>query len=136
MPGPLCAVCGQQTATYVCQRCGRPVCGNCFDATNWICKSCAVRGVAQEPASYAQPSRLGLASLLFLLAFAAIFIGTLLIALGSMTNSGNASGGAIILIGPIPIILGSGPYSFALVGLAAVVTIVAVVLFLIMRRRV
>jgi uncharacterized membrane protein len=73
---------------------------------------------------------------LFLLAFAAIFIGTLLIALGSMTNSGNASGGAIILIGPIPIILGSGPYSFALVGLAAVVTIVAVVLFLIMRRRV
>ena len=80
--------------------------------------------------------RLGLASLLFLMAFAAIFIGVLLLALGSMSNPGNVSGGAVILIGPIPIILGSGPYSLALIALSVVVTIVAVVLFLIVRRRV
>jgi len=77
-----------------------------------------------------------LPGLLFLLAFAAIFIGTLLIALESNPIPGNASGGAIILIGPIPIILGSGPYSFELVVLAAALTIVAVVLFLIVRKRV
>jgi len=71
-----------------------------------------------------------------MLAFAAIFIGMLLIALGSMPNPGSVSGGAVILIGPIPIVLGGGPYSFELIGLAVVLTIVAAVLFLIVRRRV
>jgi uncharacterized membrane protein len=52
-----------------------------------------------------------------------------------MSNLGNGSGGAVILIGPIPIILGGGPYSFELVELAVVLTIVAVILFLIVRRR-
>jgi uncharacterized membrane protein len=79
--------------------------------------------------------QLGLASLLFLLAFAAIFIGTLLLALGSLPNLGSTSGGAVILIGPIPIILGSGPYSFQLIELAVVLTIVAIALFLLVRRR-
>jgi len=96
-----------------------------------------MKRVAQTPdANYAQPLRLGLASVLFLLAFAAIFIGVLLLAVGSMSSPGNVSGGAVILIGPIPIILGSGPYSFGLIALSAVLTIVAVVLFLILRRRV
>jgi len=85
--------------------------------------------------NYLQPLTLGLPGLLFLIAFAAIFIGMLLLALGSLPNLGNTSGGAVILIGPIPIILGGGPYSFALVGLALVLTIVAVVLFLAVRRR-
>ena len=72
---------------------------------------------------------------MFLLAFAAIFIGALLITLGTMSNLGNASGGAVILIGPIPIILGGGPYSFELAELAVVLTIVAIILFLTVRRR-
>jgi uncharacterized membrane protein len=73
---------------------------------------------------------------LLLLAFAAIFIGTLLVALGSMSNLGGTSGGAVILIGPIPIILGGGPYSVELATLAVALTIVTVVLFLFLRRRV
>ena len=84
----------------------------------------------------AQPLHFGLASLLFLLAFAAIFIGTVLVALGSIMNSGGTSSGAIILIGPIPIILGGGPYSLELVMLALALTIAAIVLFLFVRRRV
>ena len=79
--------------------------------------------------TYAEPFQLGLASILFLLAFAAVFIGVLLIVLGSISNLGNVSGGAIILIGPFPIVLGGGPYSFELVELA-------VILFLVVRRRV
>ena len=74
--------------------------------------------------------------MLFLLASVAIFIGALLIAAGSMSNLGGASGGAVILIGPIPIILGGGPYSFELIVLAAALTVVAIVLFLFVRRRV
>jgi uncharacterized membrane protein len=68
-------------------------------------------------------------------AFAVIFIGTLLVVLGSMSNFGPSSVGGIILIGPIPIVLGGGPYSFELVALSAVLMIVAIVFFLVLRRR-
>ncbi len=39
------------------------------------------------------------------------------------------------MIGPIPIILGSGPYSVGLIALAAVLTIAGLVSFLLLRRR-
>ena len=90
----------------------------------------------QAPAvDYVQPMRFGLVSLLLLIAFTAIFTGALLLTLGSMSNIGGASGGAVILIGPIPIILGGGPYSFVLVAASMVLTIVAIVAFLLVRRR-
>jgi len=83
-----------------------------------------------------QPSQLGLVNLLFLLAFAAIFIGMLLVAFGSMTGSTSSSAGGIILIGPIPIIFGGGPYAFDLIALSVGLTIVALVAFVMLRRRV
>lgn len=48
---------------------------------------------------------------------------------------GSASGGAIVLIGPIPVILGSGPESTWMILLAAVITVIALVAFLLTRRR-
>lgn len=57
--------------------------------------------------------------------------------LGSITgSSSNFSGGAVILIGPIPIILGAGQYSVALIALAAVLTLVVVGYYVLFRRRV
>ena len=85
--------------------------------------------------SYGPTLHFGVANILLFLAFAAIFIGMLLIALGSVSNTGNVSSGAVILIGPIPIILGNGPYSFELIELAVVLTIAAIILFLVVRRR-
>ena len=75
-------------------------------------------------------SRLPLALWLFFLAFAMISIGMFLMAMGITGNVNVTNGGAVILIGPIPIILGSGPYSVLTVILAAVVTILAVAIFL------
>jgi uncharacterized membrane protein len=80
-------------------------------------------------------SQFSAATWLFFIAFAITFIGMSLMAFGSFSNVGGPSGGAIILIGPIPIILGSGPYSVALIALAAVVTIAALVFLLLLRRR-
>ena len=77
-----------------------------------------------------------MASILLMIAFAAIFVGMLLVALGSVGNLGSSSSGAIILIGPIPIILGSGPYAMPLIALSVGLTIVALVFFLMLRRRV
>jgi uncharacterized membrane protein len=73
---------------------------------------------------------------MFFIAFALIFIGILLMTAGSISNLQGLSGGAIILIGPIPIFLGTGPYSVFLIALAAVVSILSLaVLFVIRRRR-
>jgi uncharacterized membrane protein len=66
-----------------------------------------------------------------------IVVGVLLMTAGSLTGSnGGFNGGAVILIGPIPIILGTGPYSLLLIGFAAILTVIALVFFLLMRRKV
>jgi uncharacterized membrane protein len=78
----------------------------------------------------ATSSRLPLALWLFFLAFTMISVGMFLMALGITGNMSVMNGGTVILIGPIPIILGSGPYSVLTVILAAVVTILAVAIFL------
>jgi len=137
MPPPPCAICGKMPATHVCQSCGRPTCSNCIDAASWICRDCGTREpTGPGEVSYSQQFQFSWVSMLFLVAFAAIFVGALLIALGSTRNLGSGSAGAIILIGPIPIILGAGPYSFPLIVLSVGVTIVAIVFFLLLRRRV
>jgi uncharacterized membrane protein len=74
---------------------------------------------------------------LFSLAFIMIFVGILLMTLGPLFGGGTTgpSGGAIILIGPIPIILGSGPFSGVMVVLALVLTVFALILFGVILRR-
>jgi uncharacterized membrane protein len=71
------------------------------------------------------------------IAFAMITIGFLLMVVGPLTEAGGRfSGGAIILIGPIPIVLGTGPYSWVMIAVAAVLTVLALVVFLLLRRKV
>ena len=134
MAAPVCAICGTRPATHVCQDCGRAVCSNCIDPVRWSCAECQRKVGPAATSAYSSITH-SAATWLFFVAFAAIFIGMLLMALGSLPSGGGVSGGAIILIGPIPIILGSGPYSVPLIALAAVVTIAALVFFLFLRRR-
>ena len=73
---------------------------------------------------------------MLLIASAAIFIGMLILILGSFSNLGQGtSGGAIILIGPIPIVLGTGVNSLAIIALGAILTVVTVAFFLFLIRR-
>ena len=135
MAAPLCIICGRRTANYVCQDCGRGVCGNCFDPVHWLCSECKAKLRPGVVGSHATGSQFAIATWLFFIAFAIIFIGMLLMTIGSLPEVGNVSGGAVILIGPIPIILGTGPYSTALVVLALFITIVLLAFYLIVRRR-
>jgi len=65
-----------------------------------------------------------------------IVLGMILMMIASLTQGGGiTSGGAVILIGPIPIILGSGPQSTWLILVAVTITIIAVAAFLISRRK-
>lgn len=123
----LCALCATRDASYVCHNCGRAACGNCFDPTQWRCTGCGDVLGKQEPVI---SSRLPMAIWLFFVAFAMISVGMFLMALGLGGNMSGIRGGAVILIGPIPIILGSGSYSVLTIVLAAVVTVLAVIVFL------
>jgi uncharacterized membrane protein len=135
LPVPLCVICGSQPATHVCQTCGRAVCRNDIDAVQWSCSQCLSQGSTTPLRNYSELSRFSFATWLFFIAFGVIFIGILLMTLGSLSNLGGVSGGAIILIGPIPIVLGNGPYSAGLIEIAAVLTVAAIVFLLVLRRR-
>jgi len=64
-----------------------------------------------------------------------IFVGVLLMTVTSVWNGGVVSGGAVILIGPVPIILGSGPASVPLLILALIFTIVSFLFFLVAGKK-
>jgi uncharacterized membrane protein len=135
MTAPLCQICGRNPATYVCQSCARTVCNNCFDPSRWSCSDCVAK--SSPPLAQPQVVSFSLATWLFFIAFAMIVVGTLLMTVGSLAGSNGAfNGGAVILIGPIPIVLGTGPYSLVLIALAAVLTVIALGFFLFLRRKV
>ncbi len=59
-----------------------------------------------------------------------------LIAAAWLEGDSSVSGGAIIIIGFIPIVLGAGPYGFFAIVIAAILTIIAFAVFVWMRRQV
>jgi len=72
---------------------------------------------------------------LFLLGFALIIIGTiLLVAVSILQGNIQTSFGAVFIIGFIPIILGAGPHSTFAILLAVILTIFAMVFFLLLRK--
>jgi len=65
-----------------------------------------------------------------------ILIGMILMVAASfIQGQGTPSIGGVILIGPIPILIGGGPESNWLILLAAIITLIAVVGFLLVRRK-
>jgi uncharacterized membrane protein len=133
-----CGLCGESDARYVCESCGRNVCENCFAPQRWVCTHCLRKivgrmGQPTEPAGGYPQSRL---LLLFFTGFLIVFIGMALMIVSSLlSGTGSVSGGAVIFIGPIPILLGSGPFSLQVFILAIVLTVVGVIFFVRERRR-
>jgi len=64
-----------------------------------------------------------------------IFIGVILITVGTAWNTGSVNGGVVLIVGPFPIILGSGPYAVPMVGLSIVLAILVIIFFLVVRKR-
>jgi uncharacterized membrane protein len=72
---------------------------------------------------------------LFFLGFALVVTGTILIIASSIINvKVQPTIGTIILIGPIPIIIGTGPHSIFAILLATILTIIGIVFFLLLRK--
>jgi len=69
---------------------------------------------------------------LVFLGVAIIFVGLLVVALGTFTGPGGSGpSGGFILIGPIPIVFGSGPNSGMLATVALVIIAAMVVVYLV-----
>jgi uncharacterized membrane protein len=72
---------------------------------------------------------------LFLLGFLLLFVGFIFLALAILSLNGQAGFGGIIIVGPIPIIVGYGEDAPWLVLLAIVLTVVCLVTFTIFWKR-
>jgi len=128
---PLCEICRERPAQYVCQNCGARVCAECIDPHTGLCSYCQPKATTPAPIATGLP--LGLK--VIFLGMAMIFIGFLLLfasALLSPGTQGSVSGGAIVFIGPFPIAFGFGPYAPTLL---AIGLLIATLLFFLALRR-
>ena len=70
-----------------------------------------------------------------LLGIALVFVGIAVLVVATLVLGGSGSVGGIILIGPIPIVFGSGPDAGWLIAISLILTVACIVLFLIMNKR-
>jgi len=84
----------------------------------------------QEEASSSLPLKLFLFG--FLLMFAGVVV---LVASALLGGDGTVSGGVVIFVGPIPIILGAGPYASLAIVFAAILTIIGFVMFFWLKKK-
>ncbi len=118
----VCQLCGKLApVTYLCKGCGRKVCEACFRHEVSVCSECNTRLKERAPL-------LSFPLKLFVLGFVLIFVGTIFLIVSSLVfDNIQATTGIVIFVGPIPIILGSGPHSILAILLATILTILGVV---------
>lgn len=71
----------------------------------------------------------------FLAGFSLIFLGVVILMIATLIYGLPDSVGLIVFIGPIPIILGAGEYSFLAIVLAVVLTIISITFFILLRKQ-
>jgi uncharacterized membrane protein len=125
----VCQLCGKLApVTYTCRQCKRQVCEACFKHEVHVCSECYSH-LKQEMPLLTFPLKL------FLLGFALVFVGMIfLIASSILGGNVETTTGIIIFVGPIPIILGSGPCSIFAILLATILAVLGVVFFLLLRK--
>jgi uncharacterized membrane protein len=73
---------------------------------------------------------------LFFVGFLLTFIGFIVLIISTVVQENSSvSGGLIIFVGPIPIILGSGPYAVFAILLAVILTIIGFIMFFVLRKQ-
>jgi uncharacterized membrane protein len=71
---------------------------------------------------------------LLLAGISLVFVGIAIIVVAAIVL-GSGSVGGVILIGPIPIIFGTGPDALWLILISVILSIISIVLFLVLNRR-
>jgi len=74
--------------------------------------------------------------LFLILGFVLVFVGIAVIFIATvLSGGGSASAGAVIFIGPFPIVIGAGPDVTWIVLFSIILAVLSVVVFLVMNRR-
>jgi uncharacterized membrane protein len=73
---------------------------------------------------------------LLILGIALVLIGLVVLVIVPMVLGSSGSVGVVILIGPFPIVFGSGPNASWLILIGIILAFVSIVLFLVMNRRI
>jgi len=126
----VCQICSKRPAKYVCLECGRIICEVCLEPQTWVCSDCYgyLEGESRRFWIFQSPF-----FRLLLLSFLLIFIGVVFILISVLMGT-PVSAGVVVILGPIPIILGAGPYATLALALAVVLTILSIVMFFLFRR--
>ena len=72
---------------------------------------------------------------LFIIGFFTIFIGITFLAAAAMFPGGQVNFGALIFIGPFPIVIGAGPEAVWMILFAVVLAVLSIVIFLVFYKR-
>ncbi|MEM1507366.1 MAG: DUF131 domain-containing protein [Candidatus Bathyarchaeia archaeon] len=138
MNAKICEICGKRQAKYVCQECGRKVCEQCIEPYDLFCLECYRKIEKSLRSSEKIEERMAFETLpvkVFFLGFLLIFVGMLITFLAALLSGLKNSTSLFLLIGPIPIILGAGEHAILLTIIAAIVTIMCVVIFVFLNKR-
>jgi uncharacterized membrane protein len=74
--------------------------------------------------------------LLLLAGFVLVVVGVVVVLVAMvLTGSGSVSGGAVIFIGPFPIVIGAGPDATWLILFSIILSVLSIVVFFVMRRK-
>ena len=74
--------------------------------------------------------------LFLILGFVLVFVGIIVILIAAVLyGGGSANAGAIIFIGPFPIVIGEGPDVTLIVMFSIILAVLSVVVFLVMNRK-
>ncbi|MEM3736851.1 MAG: DUF131 domain-containing protein [Candidatus Bathyarchaeia archaeon] len=125
----LCELCGKQDALYICRRCGNRICEACFDYTGWVCSICAKSATKPQTSGLKKLLNPYSFPLIFMVGSLITFIGVVIIFISALGSPSSIAGGGILLIGPIPIVFGTGPDFLVLLPIAVALTIIAFVFF-------
>ena len=68
--------------------------------------------------------------------FLLVIVGIIVIVVAAALSGGSGSVGAVIFIGPIPIVFGAGPDAGWLILIGIVLAVLSLVLFFVMNRRI
>lgn len=134
----ICELCGERSARYVCQECGRIVCERCMKPYSWLCLECYRKTEGDFPPEMEdyEGTLFQLPFMkIFFLGFLLIFIGMIILIAAAVLSGLKDSFGLIFLIGPIPIIFGAGQFSLPLIILAIALTILCIIVFILLSRR-
>ena len=75
--------------------------------------------------------------LLLILGFPIVIVGIILILIAAVLyGGGSANAGAVIFIGPFPIVIGAGPDVTWIVLFSMILAVLSVVMFLVMNRKI